>query len=59
VCAWEQDFVVTNFDQVSKTKSFLELDRTLLLEVMQEACKLVTQTRGNGTSSSSSSSSSS
>ncbi|ELR17918.1 BTB/POZ domain containing protein [Acanthamoeba castellanii str. Neff] len=50
------DFVVTNFDQVSKTKSFLELDRTLLLEVMQEACKLVTQTRGNGTSSSSSSS---
>jgi hypothetical protein len=52
-----QDFVVTNFDQVSKTKTFAEMDRALLLEVMQEACKLVTQTRGSSSSSSSSSSS--
>jgi len=51
------DFVVTNFDQVSKTKTFAEMDRALLLEVMQEACKLVTQTRGSSSSSSSSSSS--
>lgn len=51
------DFVVTNFDQVSQTKTFAEMDRALLLEVMQEACKLVTKTRTSGSTSSTSSSS--
>jgi protein-L-isoaspartate(D-aspartate) O-methyltransferase len=40
------DFIMSNFEQVSTTKSFMEMDRPLLLEVMQEACKLVTKTRG-------------
>jgi len=39
------DFIMTNFEQVSQTKSFAEMDRTLLLEVMQEACKLAAKVR--------------
>lgn len=38
---------MANFDQVSQTKTFSEMDRQLLLEVMQEACKLATKVRPN------------
>jgi len=38
---------MAHFDQVSETTSFKEMDRALLLEVMQEACKLVKKARGS------------
>lgn len=40
-----QDHIMSNFEQVSQTKSFSEMDRMLLLEVMQEACKLANKVR--------------
>jgi len=41
------EFLMAHFDQVSETTSFKEMDRALLLEVMQEACKLVKKARGS------------
>lgn len=39
------DCIMSHYDEVCRTKSFGELDRDLLLELTQEACKLLRKTR--------------
>jgi hypothetical protein len=34
------DYIITNYDEVCKTKCFEDLDKKLLMEVTREACKL-------------------
>eukprot|EP01087_Luapelamoeba_hula_P016109 TRINITY_DN4921_c1_g1_i3.p1 TRINITY_DN4921_c1_g1~~TRINITY_DN4921_c1_g1_i3.p1 ORF type:complete len:430 (+),score=75.40 TRINITY_DN4921_c1_g1_i3:106-1395(+) len=41
------DYMLSRFEEVSKTACFAEMDRALVVEVTQEACKLLFKTRGN------------
>jgi len=39
--AFTMDFIMENYDQVSNSKCFEDLDKPLLVEVTKEACKLL------------------
>lgn len=40
------DKMLSNFGEVSQTKCFAEMDRELVVEVTQEACKQLSKSRG-------------